>query len=310
MSLHPSLAGPVPERTAKIARAAFPKGTPHPALRDELGTLYRDEDFSAIFPPCGQAALSPWLLALVTILQFRESLSDRQAAEAVRARIDWKYLLGLELDDPGFDFSVLCEFRARLIAGGAEMQVLEGLLVQCRQLGLVKAKGRQRTDSTHVPASVRQLGRLELVGETLRAALNEIASFEPDWLRGVAPKDWYERHGRRVEDRRLPKTALEREAHAQTVGEDGFALLGWLEMTESPAGLAQLPQVSVLRTAWARRYARDEPPEGCPPSVRFKTNQEAPLAEEKVGSPYDTEARYRSKRGTHWTGYTVHVSEC
>ena len=115
MSLHTSLIEPVPEQTARIARAAFPKGTPYLTLRDELGPLYRDEDFSALFPSCGQPALSPWRLALVTILQFRENLSDRQAAEAVRARIDWKYLLGLELDDAGFDFSVLCEFRARLI---------------------------------------------------------------------------------------------------------------------------------------------------------------------------------------------------
>ena len=309
MSLNPSLAVPVPEQTAKIARAAFPKGTPYLTLRDELGTLCRDEDFSALFPPRGQPALSPWLLALVTLLQFRENLADRQAAEAVRARIDWKYLLGLELDDPGFDFSVLCEFRARLVAGGAEMQLLEGLLGQCRELGLVKAKGRQRTDSTHVLASVRTLGRLELVGETLRAALNEIARLEPDWLRGVAPKDWHERYGRRVEDRRLPKTAPEREAYAQTVGEDGFALLGLLEAPEAPAGLAQLPQASVLRTAWARHYVRDEPPAGVAPGVRFKTNQEVSQAEEKVESPYDPEARYRDKRDTHWTGYMVHVSE-
>jgi transposase len=175
MSLHPSLIEPVPEQTAQIAHTAFPKGSPYLTLRDELGTLYRDDDFSTLFPASGQSAFPPWRLALVTILQFRESLSDRQAAEAVRARIDWKYLLGLELADPGFDFSVLCEFRARLIAGEAEMQLLDGLLGQCRQLGLLKERGRQRTDSTHVLASVRVLGRLELVGETLRAALNEIA---------------------------------------------------------------------------------------------------------------------------------------
>ncbi|MDD4907092.1 MAG: transposase [Methylobacter tundripaludum] len=171
---------PVPEQTAQIAHAAFPKGSSYLTLRDELGTLYRDDDFSALFPARGQPAFPPWRLALVTILQFRENLSDRQAAEAVRARIDWKYLLGLELADPGFDFSVLCEFRARLIAGDAEMQLLEGLLSQCRQLGLLKARGRQRTDLTHVLTSVRVLGRLELVGETLRAALNEIASIEPE----------------------------------------------------------------------------------------------------------------------------------
>ncbi len=309
MSLHTSLTEPVPEQTARIARAAFPKGTPYLTLRDELGALYRDEDFSALFPPCGQPALSPWRLALVTILQFRENLSDRQAAEAVRARIDWKYLLGLELDDPGFDFSVLCEFRARLIAGKAEMQLLERLLVQCRQLGVLKARGRQRTDSTHVLASVRELGRLELVGETLRAALNEIASFEPEWLRSVAPKAWYERYSRRIEDRRLPRTAQEREGYAQTVGEDGFALLGLIETPEAPATLRQLPQVVVLRTAWARHYVRDEPPAGGAPGVRFKTNQEVSQAEEQVESPYDPEARYRGKNGMHWTGYMVHVSE-
>ncbi len=160
MSLHPSLIEPVPEQTAQIAHAAFPKGSPYLTLRDQLGTLYRDDDFSALFPASGQSAFPPWRLALVTILQFRESLSDRQAAEAVRARIDWKYLLGLELADPGFDFSVLCEFRARLIAGEAEMQLLDGLLGQCRQLGLLKERGRQRTDSTHVLASVRVLAHI------------------------------------------------------------------------------------------------------------------------------------------------------
>jgi transposase len=309
MSLHPSLIEPVPEQTAQIAHAAFPKGSPYLTLRDELGTLYCDDDFSTLFPVSGQSAFPPWRLALVTILQFRESLSDRQAAEAVRARIDWKYLLGLELADPGFDFSVLCEFRARLIAGEAEMQLLDGLLGQCRQFGLLKERGRQRTDSTHVLASVRVLGRLELVGETLRAALNEIASIEPEWLHSVAPKAWYERYSRRVEDRRLPQTDEKRESYAQTVGEDGFALLDWVESAEAPTELRQLQQVAILRTAWARHYVRDEPPAGGLPNVRFKTNHEVSQAEEKVESPYDPEARYRSKSGMHWTGYMVHISE-
>jgi transposase len=309
MSLHPSLIEPVPEQTAQIAHAAFPKGSPYLTLRDELGTLYCDDDFSSLFPARGQPAFPPWRLALVTILQFRESLSDRQAAEAVRARIDWKYLLGLELVDPGFDFSVLCEFRARLIAGKAEMQLLEGLLGQCRQSGVLKARGRQRTDSTHVLASVRKLGRLELVGETLRAALNEIARIEPEWLHSMAPKAWYERYSRRVEDRRLPRTALERESYAQTVGEDGFALLDWVETAEAPAQLGQLQQVAVLRTAWARHYVRGEPSAGGSPRVRFKTNHEVSQANEKVESPYDPEARYRSKSGMNWTGYMVHISE-
>lgn len=309
MSLHPSLIEPIPEQTAQIAHAAFPKGSPYLSLRDTLGTLYRDDDFSRLFPAHGQPAFPPWRLALVTILQFRENLSDRQAAEAVRARIDWKYLLGLELADPGFDFSVLCEFRSRLIAGNADMQLLEVLLSQCRQLGWLKARGRQRTDSTHVLASVRVLGRLELVGETLRAALNEIASLEPAWLQRMAPKAWYERYSRRVEDSRLPQTDQKRESYAQTVGEDGFALLDWVEAAEAPAELKHLQQVTILRTAWARHYVREASPAGGSPSVRFKTNHEVSQADEKVESPYDPEARYRSKSGMHWTGYMVHLSE-
>jgi transposase len=88
MSLKPSPILPVPEGTARVAHAAFPKGNPCLKLRDELGVIFRDGDFDDLFPSRGQPALAPWRLALVTILQFRENLSDRQAAEQVRARID------------------------------------------------------------------------------------------------------------------------------------------------------------------------------------------------------------------------------
>ena len=117
MSLKPSPIEPVPEETARVARAAFRKGNPLLKLRDELGAIFADADFADLFPRRGRPGLAPWRLALVTLLQFREDLSDRQAAEAVRGRIDWKYALGLELTDPGFDASVLCEFRARLRRG-------------------------------------------------------------------------------------------------------------------------------------------------------------------------------------------------
>src|ERR687894_255351 len=150
MSLKPTPIGPVPELTAYVAHAAFPKGNPYLRLRDELGAIIRDDDFADLFPRRGQPALAPWRLALVTVLQFREGLSDRRAADAVRSRIDWKYLLGLELTDPGFDASVLSEFRSRLLAGEAEERLLERLLARCRVLGLLKSRGRQRTDATHV----------------------------------------------------------------------------------------------------------------------------------------------------------------
>src|SRR4051812_35982895 len=107
----------VPPAPPRTARAASPRGTPSPLLRDRLGPVFDDAGFADLYPRRGQPGYTPWRLALVTLLQFREGLSDRQAAEAVRARIDWKYLLSLELADAGFDHTVLCEFRARLLDG-------------------------------------------------------------------------------------------------------------------------------------------------------------------------------------------------
>src|ERR687898_262427 len=137
LSLQPGPTRPVPELTVSVARAASPKGNPYLRLRDELGTIFRDDDFADLYPERGQPALAPWRMALVTVMQFREGLSDRRAADAVRGRIDWKYLLGLELTDPGFDASVLCEFRARLLAGEADERLLEKLLERAKELGLL-----------------------------------------------------------------------------------------------------------------------------------------------------------------------------
>jgi transposase len=308
MSLKPSPIEPVPKETARVARAAFRKGNPLLSLRDELGAIFADADFADLFPRLGQPGLPPWRLALVTLLQFRENLPDRHAAEAVRGRIDWKYLLGLELTDPGFDHSVLCEFRSRLLAGSAEERLLGRLLEVCQTRGLLKARGRQRTDATQVLASIRVLNRLELLGETLRAALNELATVAPDWLREVAPEGWYRRYVRRVEDARLPRAAAEREAYGRTIGEDGFALLDRLDEPTAPAGLGRLPGVEVLRQVWARHFVREG---GAPPGggVRLRTKGDAPPPTEPVESPYDPEARFRTRSGTSWTGYLVHVTE-
>jgi transposase len=206
MSLKPTLIEPVPTTTVQVAHAAFPRGNVLLTLRDQLGTIFSDEDFADLYPDRGQPAWTPWRLALVTLLQFRENLSDRQAAEAVRARIDWKYLLGLELTDPGFDFSVLSEFRDRLIDGEASEWLLDKLLRHCQAQGLLRTRGRQRTDATHVLAAVRSLNRVEIVAETLRAVLNAIAAFGPEWLKHHVPESWYKRYGRRIEYSRRPSS--------------------------------------------------------------------------------------------------------
>src|SRR3954447_11654504 len=256
MSLKPQPIGSVPELTAYVAHAAFPDGSIYMRLRDELGPLYEDQDFAKLFPKRGQPGLCPGRLVLVTLMQFLENLSDGQAADAVRARIDWKYALGLELTDPGFEFSALSAFRTRLVAGGAEQLLLDKMLKRLRDRGSVKARGRQRTDSTHVLAAIRVLNRLELVGESLRATLNQLATAAPEWTRGVARPEWFERYSCRVEDSRLPKERAEREAYARAVGADGFALLDALDADQAAAVLRSLPAVQVLRTAWARHYER------------------------------------------------------
>src|SRR5215475_2347728 len=313
MSLRPQPMGSIPEQTVRIAHAAFPKGHPYLTLRDHLGTIFQDEDFATLFPAWGYPGLPPWRLALITIMQFREHLADRQAAEAVRARIDWKYLLSLELTDPGFDFSVLSEFRDRLLAGSAEALLLDKLLERCRTMGLIKARGQQRTDSTHVLAAIRVMNRLELVAETLRAALNELATVAPAWLQGMAPLAWYERYGKRIEDTRLPQGQANRDVYAQTVGEDGFALLDALETSEVPAVVRELASVAALRHTWQRhneRMPEANPGELSPVRrVHFKESRDLPRAAEGIESPYDVDARYRHKHGTSWTGYMVHVSE-
>lgn len=179
MSLHPRPVFEVPEETARVARAAFPKGSIYLRIRNRLGVFYDDEQFTSLFSERGQLAFSPWRLALISIMQFVEDLSDRQAAEAGRGRIDWKYLLGLELEDSGFDIPVLSEFQQRLLHGGLEQELLDKLLRVLAEHELLKKRGQQRTDSTHVVAAVRNLNRLEAIGETMRAALNILATVAP-----------------------------------------------------------------------------------------------------------------------------------
>src|SRR5687768_15634603 len=241
MCLHPRSVDPVPEETARVARAAFPKGTVYMTMKDALGEVFEDKDFAHLFPRRGQPAMAPWRLALVTIMQFAEGLSDRQTADAVRARIDWKYALSLELDDPGFDAAVLSEFRSRLLEGGSESLLFDHLLNRYRQMGLVKARGKQRTDSTHILAVVRGLNRLELVGETMRHALDVLSTVAPGWLRERVRPEWTQRYVRRLDDEKLPKSKEARLQEGERIGTDGHELLDDLLSKDAPRWLRELP---------------------------------------------------------------------
>lgn len=302
MSLHPQPAHRIPDETARIARSVYPKGTLYLHFADAFGTVYQDQDFADLFPRRGRPAEAPARLALATVLQFAEGLSDRQAADAVRGRIDWKYALALELTDPGFDHSVLSEFRTRLLKGGAELRLLDLLLGLLQQRNLLKAGGRMRTDSTHVLASVRVLNRLERVGETLRAALNDLAEAAPEWLQSIALPEWYERYGRRVENYRLPRTEKARSEYASTIAEDGSRLLALLDSAEDST-LRELAAVQVLRRTWDEQYVEQEG------KLVWRERDQMSSPAELVHSPYDPEARYSQKRGTEWIGYKAQLTE-
>jgi transposase len=303
MSLRPQAIPPVPAETVRVARLILPQGNRYLLLRDELGAIYQDEQFQPGYPTLGQPAEAPWRLALVSVLQYMENYTDRQAAEAVRVRIDWKYALSLDLTDPGFDFSVLSEFRARLIAAQQEEALLQRVLDLCQHRGWLKARGKQRTDSTHVLAAIRTINRLECVGETLRAALNSLAVVVPDWLREWVPSAWYERYASRVEEYQLPKEATKRQAMAEQIGADGWQLLAAIYAADTPGWLREVPAVEILRRVWIQQYTLTEG------TIRWRLDDNIPPASRLISSPYDPEAHMSIKRSTVWTGYKVHVTE-
>lgn len=303
MSLQPRPIPTVPEETTRVAHAAFPKGSTFMRMRDELGAIFSDEQFAALFSNRGQPAESPAALALITVMQFAEGLSDRQAVHAVRGRIDWKYALGLELTDPGFDDSVLTEFRARLIEGEMEMVLFETMLACLHEKGLLKKRGRMRTDSTHILTAVRTLNRLECVGETLRHALNMVATIAPDWLSSWVPADWFDRYSRRFEEFRLPDSREERYALGEQIGRDGHQLWEQLGLSAELSYLRQLPALEALRQVWLQQYVTEEG------QLRWRQGSELPAAALLIQTPYDIEARYAIKRRTTWTGYKVHLTE-
>lgn len=307
MTLHPLNHWNVPQETARVARASFPKGNVYMAMYDELGSLYADEDFRDLFPArCGQSAISPAILALVTLMQFGEGLTDIQAADAVRSRIDWKYALGLELTDSGFDQSVLCEWRNRLCEHGLSNKLLDLMLLRFQEKNLIKKRGKQRTDSTQVLAAIRQLNRLELVGEVLRAALNEIALVQPEWLKTVISNDWFERYSWRLDNYRLPKNKDERQSLGLLIGFNGHYLLEKIYFySQIKLNLCQLKSVEILRLVWLQQYTFDE--SGL--VWRSPDNGGLPPNSNRIESPYDIDARNSTKRDINWTGYKVHITE-
>jgi transposase len=281
MSLQAQPIPSIPNLTAKVARRAFRKGNVYMQMRDVFGTFFTDDQFADLYPADGQPAYTPWRLARVSVMQFAENLTDRQAADAARSRIDWKYALSLELTDEGFDFSVLSEFRQRLVEHEAGERLLNTMLEQFVQAGLLSSGGKQRTDSTYVLAQVRDLNRLELAGRTLQAALDALAEVAPLWLHAWVAPEWYTRYGQPLTEFRLPQKPAEREALVVQIGWDGIRLLEQVYFDPAtPLSVRHLPAVETLRQIWLQQFVllegklrqrerKEMPPAARPPPVPF-----------------------------------------
>ncbi|MGW2370442.1 transposase [Streptomyces sp. NPDC001667] len=295
-----------------MARAAFPKGSLPIRVRDRLAGVFADEPFAGSFGVRGAPGGPPAVLSLVTVLQFTENLTGRQAAEAARERLLWKYALGMELADAGFDFTVLSKFRARLTGHGLE-RVVFGLLVDhCRQAGLIGAGGKQRTGSTHVISAVRDLNRLELAGESVRAALEALAVVAPAWLaEQVDVTEFAYRYGPRINGWTMPSSETRRDRLAQVFAQDGYAVVRAAFDADAPVWIRDVEAVQVLRQVLVQTYYARTDSRGREAIIKRDANEDGvPPGRSRLASPYDPDTRWAAKgEGLFWCGYKIHLTE-
>jgi transposase len=304
MSLHATPFPPIPADTARVAKAAFRrKGSIYLTIGDRIGTLFDAVDFSDLYAADGAPGIAPNLLALVLVFAFIEDLSDREAAEAVLSRIDWKYALHLSLTDPGFDQSVLHDFRQRLLQHNLAPRLFDLVLTRLGELGLLRPRGQQRTDGSYVLAATHQLNRLELVRETMAVALEALVDRDLAWLQAIAQPHWYERYAEEWATARLPKSPAKRNQLALAIGADGRYLLAALAQPEAPRHTDQLSAVQVLQQVWAQQF------ECQADKVQWRAPEKIPPGAQLIVTPHDPEAR-PGQHGEHrWHGYAVHWTE-
>ncbi len=300
MSLKPQPPRPMPEDLARLGLRLLSSDSPYLLVGEKLYEQYDEADYVDLYHTEGKPGLSPVDLALITAFQYLEGLSDRQAAEAVRVRLDWKYALHLPLDYEGFNFSVLSEYRGRVIDHHAEDRLFDHVLQQLYGLGLLKRRGRQRTDSLAVWTKVRSLNRLEQVVETLRLAVRALLKADPEWTRATVPPTWEEAYGTRCVADKLSQE--ERQALYARVGADGQWLLERLHAEATPAVLCTLPEVEVLVTVWQQQF------DILDGETVFRERGHYD-GKTYIETPHDPEARYSRKGPQEWVGDKLQVSE-
>ena len=308
MSLQAKQGYVVPDSTAQVARAILPEGSPVMRMFDELHMIVTDHDFADLFPARGQPAEAPVRLALATLGQFMEGLTDRQAAHAVRTRIDWKSLLCLELSDTGLDPTVLSEFRSRLLEHGAEQRRFDAVLTRAKTRGVLKAGARPRSDSTPVLGAMRAIDQARQAWPRRCVMRSTSWPLAGEWLLAHTTPEWVDRYALRSSEFHLPRSAADRQAWAARTGTDAMGLLEALVAQDKTKVARRLPAVQTPRQVWVQNFLVDNPTDG-PPCVLWRTNDNAPPAKRYIGSPCDTDARYAKKGSAVWHDCNLHLTQ-
>jgi transposase len=291
---------PMPIETATIGEALLKDDSPYRRVGDKLFACLSDSDFADLYSREGKPGISPVILAFVTVFQFMAKLPDRQAAEALRMRLDWKSAWHLPLTYAGFDYRVLSEFRDRLLTHQAEGRVFDPLVSEFRAWDLLPARRRHRTDSIAMLTKVRRLSRLELGVETLRVVVGAMLKADRAWSERIIPPSWEAQYGERFVMQRHSRE--EWATYDQQVGPDGQWLLERLAAADRPAVIPALPEGQLLKTVWMQQFQETGEkvvyPAGTPYDGRAQ-----------IQTAHDPDARYRKKRRQEWVGGKVQVTE-
>jgi len=297
MSLQWKLSREVPEDTAAVGRAILRPDNVYRQIGDHFDELFPDEGvFAPMYCDTGRGAIPPLLAALVTVFQMLEKVPDRQGAEMVGTRIDWKYALHLPLTYAGFHFTDLYAFRVRLVEHGQELAFFEEILARLRALGLIKRRGKARTDATHILAVVQRLSQLELITEALRVGVEAATRVAPDWVERELPPAFRDRYSGRQSEYGLSDTEVK--AGLAEASKNAFWFLEKVDRT-APKVVRELAEVETLRVVCRQQFPEGP---GRPPAKR-------PTGSDVIETPHETEARYAVKRGQPWQGYKMQVTE-
>ena len=300
MSLKIQPPWPMPAETGRIGKVLLEEKNAFRLIGDRLFDTLDEMEFADLYSVEGKPGISPVILAFVSVFQFMEKLPDRQAAQSLRLRMDWKYALHMPLEYEGFDYSVLSEFRDRLIEGKADKRVFEKLVAEIRAMGLIKERGKQRTDSIAMLTKVRRLSRLELVVETLRLTVGAVVKTDREWSAGILPPSWEDKYGERFVMQRYSEK--EWKDYETNIGDDGQWLLKKLEGGGAPAGLKDLSEVQILKTVWAQQFREAQG------QMVYKDLKKYD-GHAQIQTPHDNEARYSKKRHSEWVGDKVQLTE-